>query len=297
MRISSNLEPDVLAGIQQAQANLQTALQQVSTGQRVNLPGDDPTASAALVQNLAASSNIDQYTKNGNAALGQAQSADSVLTSVVSLLTQAVTLGTQGANSTSSATNRQADATRVQGILSSVVSEANTTYQGVAIFAGTASTASAFTADGSSANGYSYQGNGGVNQVQVGDAFQVQVNLPGNELFTNSSASVLDSLSQLANALQSGSSTAIATATSGVTAALNFVSSQHAVFGNTINQLNSQESFLAQEKVTLTAQATSLVGVDPATAIENLTQAETHNSAVLAAAAKVLPVTLLDYLK
>ncbi len=296
MRVSTNLEPDILAGIQQSEANLTAALQQVSTGQRVNLPGDDPSASAALVQNLAASSNIDQYTKNGNAALGAAQSADSVLTSVVALLTQAVTLGTQGANGTTNASGRQADATQIQGILASVVSEANTTYQGVAIFAGTA-TGSAFVADSSSANGYSYQGNSGVNQVQVGDAFQVQVNLPGNEVFTNSNASVLDSLSQLATALESGSSADIGSATSSVTAALNFVSAQHGVFGNSINQLNSQETFLAQDKVTLSTQATKLVGVDPVVAAENLAQAETQNSAVLAAAAKVLPTTLLDYLK
>ncbi len=297
MRVSTNLEPDILAGIQQSEANLATALQQVSTGQRVNLPGDDPAASAALVQNLAASSNVDQYEKNGNAALGAAQSADSVLTTVVGLLTQAVSLGTQGANGTNTAANRQADAAQINGILASVVSAANTTYQGVAVFAGTAATGSAFVADSSSANGYSYQGNSGVNQVQVGNAFQVQVNLPGSQVFTNSSASVLDSLSQLATALQSGTSAAIGTATSSVTAALNFVSAQHGVFGNTINQLDSQESFLAQEKVTLSTQANNLVGVDPATAAENLAQAEAHNSAVLAAAAKVLPTTLLDYLK
>ena len=297
MRVSPNLEPDILAGIQQSQASLAAALQQVSTGQRVNLPGDDPSASAALVQTLAESNNVDQYTKNGNAALGAAQSADSVLTQVVSLLTQAVTLGTEGATGTTTAASRQSIATQVQGILASVVSAANTTYQGVAVFAGTSAAGSAFTADSTSPNGYSYQGNSGVNQVQVGDALQVQTNLPGSAVFTSPSASVLDSLSQLASALQSGTSVAIASATGNITAALNYVSAQHGVFGNSINQLNSQETFLTQETVTLSTQAKNLVGVDPATAAENLAQAEAQNSAVLAAAAKVLPTTLLDYLK
>lgn len=297
MRVSPNLQPDILAGINQSEASLQAALQQVSTGLRVNLPGDDPAAAAAMVQNQAAGSNVDQYTANGNAALGAAQTADSVVTSVVSLLTQAVSLGTEGANGTQSAANRQSLATQIQGILASVVSEANTTYQGVAIFAGTGTATAAFVADSTSTSGYTYKGTSGVNQVQVGDALSVQQNVPGDQLFDNPGGSVLDSLSQLATALQTGTSSDIASATTAVSTALNFVSAQHVTFGSAINQLNAQETFLAQEKVTLSAQATNLTGIDPATAAENLAQAEVQNSAVLAAAAKVLPTTLLDYLK
>ncbi len=295
MRVSSNLEPNILAGIQQSESALQTALQQVSTGQRVSVPGDDPAASALMVQVLEQSANGDQYTKNASAALGQVQTADSVLTSVNGLLTQAVALGTNGANGTNTAANRQTIAAQVQGILASVVSDANTTYQGIAVFAGTAQRTDAFTTDGK--GGYSYQGDSGINQVQVGDKLQVQVNVPGDQLFTKSAADVLGSLSQLVTALQSGSSASIGTATASVNSALNYLSAQHSVYGNSINQLNAQEAFLGQEKITLSTQANSLVGVDPATALENLAQVQAHNSAVLAAAAKVLPTTLLDYLK
>ncbi len=297
MRVAPNLQPDVLAGIQQSAAKLQTALQQVSTGQRVNTPGDDPTASAALVQNLAVSSNDDQYTKNASAALGAAQTADSVLTSVVSLLTQAVALGTQGATGTNTVQNRQTTATQVQGVLANVVSAANTSYQGVAIFAGSSNATTAFVTDAASPTGYSYKGDSGINQVQVGSSLQVQLNVPGDQLFANTTRSVIGSLAQLVTALQTGTTAAIASATSSVTAALNFVAGQHAIFGSSINQLNAQESFLSQEKITLSTQVTNLVGIDPATAVENLTQAQAQNSTVLAAAAKVLPVTLLDYLK
>jgi len=64
-----------------------------------------------------------------------------------------------------------------------------------------------------------------------------------------------------------------------------------------MSQLSSQESYLGQETLTLTTQQTSLVGINLAVAATNLSQAELSNSAVLAAAAKVLPQTLLDYLK
>ena len=295
MRVSSFYDSGILLGIQQSSAAYQTALQQVSSGQRVTVPSDDPTASALLVQTLSDSDAAAQYTKNASAALGQAQTADSALSSVVSLLTQAVTLGTQGTNGTNTAANRQTLATQVQGILASVVSAANTTYQGQAVFAGTQSGAAAFVPNGS--GGYTYQGDGSTKSIQIGASLSVQVGLAGNQVFTKSGSDVLAALGQLAGALTSGPTSAIGTATASVTTALNYVTAQHAVYGNSINQITAQETYLSQEKVTLSTQATNLVGIDTATAAINLSKAEAQSSAVLAAAAKTFPETLLDYLK
>jgi len=296
MRFVSNIASNVITDIQQSDQSVQTALQQLSSGQRVSVPSDNPAASAAMVQLQAQSANIDQYTTNADSALSQAQSADSVVSSVVSLLNQAVTLGTAGASGTSNATNRQTIATQIQGLLANVVSLANTQFQGISLFGGSVSGQSAFTADPSSPTGYTYNGNSAVNTVSVGDSLAVQVNIPGSTLFTNTNGSVLGALSSLANALTSGTSADIGAATTAVTTALNVVSQQHVVYGNAINQLNAQESYLAQDKITLTSRATSLIGIDPAVAAENLSQAETNNAAVMAASAKVLQNNLLTYL-
>jgi flagellar hook-associated protein 3 FlgL len=296
MRFVSNIASNVITDIQQSDQSVQTALQQLSSGQRVSVPSDNPAASAAMVQLQTQSANIDQYTTNADSALSQAQSADSVVSSVVSLLNQAVTLGTEGANGTSTATNRQSIATQIQGLLANVVSLANTQFQGISLFGGSVSGQSAFTVDPSSPTGYTYNGNSAVNTVSVGDSLNVQVNIPGSTLFTNTNGSVLGALSSLANALTNGTSADIGAATTTVTTALNVVSQQHVVYGNAINQLNAQESYLAQDKITLTSRATSLIGIDPAVAAENLSQAETNNAAVMAASAKVLQNNLLTYL-
>ncbi len=297
MRVNPSLNAAVINDIQQSNSNLQTALQQVSTGLKVNAPSDNPAASAMNSQLQTQAANLDQYSTNIDSALAQAQNADSVVSSVVSLLNRAVTLGTEGANSTSSASDRQSIATEVQGLLANVVSLANTSFQGMSLFGGTVSGKAAFTADPASPTGYTYNGNSGINQIKVGTSLSVQANIPGNTLFTNANASVLGALSTLATALSSGNSAAIGTATTGITNALNYVTQQHVVYGNTINQLNAQETYLSQEKVTLTSRESSLVGIDAATAAENLTQAETNNSAMFAAAAKVLQNSLLNYLK
>jgi flagellar hook-associated protein 3 FlgL len=296
MRVNPNLVPNILADLQQSQAAVNIALQEVSTGKRVSQPSDDPGASAAMVQNGIDTANLDQYTQNITSLQTTVQAASSALSSVVSSLTQAVSLGTEGANGTNSASNLQALASQVQGILSSVVSQANTYVNGTYLFGGTVTGTAPYAADPSSPTGYTYSGNNSANSVAIGDHLSIQVSLPGSQVFSSASNDVIGALSGLVTALQSGNTSSISTATAAVTSAVNFVGQQQAFYSNAQSQMNAQESALQQDQVTLTTQATNLVGVDMATAATNLSQAETDNSAALAAAAKVLPVTLLNYL-
>jgi flagellar hook-associated protein 3 len=398
----TNMVPDTLYDIQQSQQALSTALQQVSTGLRVNQPSDDPGASASMVLSLASSANVDQYTKNISAVTSQMQTADSALSSVVTSLNTAITLGTSGTSGILTTANKQAIATQVQGVLANVVSQANASYQGAYLFGGSETTgppvlpasttytsaqgtmapplaatlpltagsvttvsdaatgktfvftvvagqtisnlstavanaaaagilsagttatinatgqlqiSSNSSSDGIVAssndpvlgamtaapatevpNAYAYVGNSTVNSVPVGDSFNVATNLPGSQIFT-SGANVIGSLSGLITALQSGTSTQIEAATNAVSTALAGVGEQRVPLDNSISQLNSQESYLGQETLSLTSQQTSLVGANLAQSATNLSQAELENSAVLAAAAKVLPETLLNYLE
>jgi len=296
MRVNPNMVPDLLADMQQSQTAVNTALQEVATGKRVTVPSDDPAASADMVQNTIETANVDQYTQNVSSMLSMVQTADSSLGSVVTSLTQAISLGTEGANGTNNASNLQAIATQVQGILQSVVLQANASYQGTYLFSGTETSSAPYTASSSSSSGYAYNGNNDVNSVAVGDDLNVQVNVPGSQIFSNSSADVLGSLSTLVTALQSGDATAIGNATTAVSAALSNVSQQRVFYGNAESQLNSQETYLQQETVNLTSQQSSLVDVNEAQAATDLSQAETANNAAEAAAAKVLPDTLLNYL-
>ena len=296
MRVNPNIVPDILADLQQSQMSLDTALQQVSTGKSVNQPSDNPAASAAMVQNTIETGNVDQYTQNVSSALSTVQSASSALSSVVTELTQAVSVGTAGATGTNSSANLQAMVGQIQGILSSVVSQANTSVGGVYLFGGT-STSTPYTPDSSSSYGYTYNGNSDVNSVAVGDDMSAQVNVPGSQIFSNSSNNVLASLSNLITALQSGDSSAISSATTAVDSAVNYIGQQQVLYSNAESQLNSQETNLQQDTVSLTSQANNLIGVNMATAATNLSQAEVENSAAMAAAAKVLPNTLLNYLE
>jgi flagellar hook-associated protein 3 FlgL len=219
------------------------------------------------------------------------------LSNVVNELNQAITLGTQGAQGSMTSDDRASIATQLQSLLSQVVSQANTTFNGASLFSGTAAAVPAFVQDSTSPNGYSYQGNSGVNTAAIGDNLQVNVNVPGDQVFTNPNGNVLGSLTQLISALGSGTTTDIGNAVAGVKTALTNVSEQRVLYAGVVNQVNAQESFLSQETISLTSQQQSLTGVDMSVAVSNLTQAQIAHTTILAAAAKVLPTSLLDYLK
>jgi flagellar hook-associated protein 3 FlgL len=297
MRVDPNLSSLLNVGIQGTEQALNTAVQQLASGQRVSVPSDDPGATVANLQSLAESANVDRYTKNGDAVVSQAQMADSTLSNVVNELNQAITLGTQGADGSMTSENRAAIATQVQSVLSEVVSQANTTFNGSSLFAGTSAAVPAFASDSTSPTGYIYQGNSSVNTSTVGDNLQVNVNVPGDQVFTNPNGNVLGSLTQLMTALGSGTTTDIGDAVTAVRSALTNVSQQRVLYAGVVNQINAQDSYLSQETISLTSQQQSLTGVDISVAVSNLTQAQIAHSTILAATAKVLPTSLLDYLK
>ena len=297
MRVNPNIAGDVLANLWHTQEQEQTALLQVSSGKRVSVPSDDPASAAGLVQNLGASSQNDQFSKNTSAVEGQLQTIDSTLSSVVTALNQAISLGVEGSNGTLSPANQQQIATQVQGIISQVVQLANASYQGIFVFSGTATTTPPFALDSTQPSGVRYDGNSGTNSVEIAPARSIQVNIPGNQFFQTPGADVFGTLQQLVTALQGGNPTAIATATTQLRTAFDGVTQQRVFYGNAINQLDSNQTFLQQEKVNLQSQQNDLVGIDMATAASNLSQADTAHQAALAAAARIVPLTLLDFLK
>jgi len=184
--------------------------------------------------------------------------------------------------------------TSVQAILDHVVQLANTSFEGNYIFAGSATSTKPFVESGSTVN---YMGDTAINSVQIAEGLSVDTNVPGGQLFEQAGSSVMGSLEGLITALQSGNTASIATATTDVGTALNYLSAQRTFFGNSLNQLTANSSNLSQQKLDFQSQDTTLIGIDLAQAATDLSQAQTAYQATLAASSKVLQSTLLDYLK
>jgi flagellar hook-associated protein 3 FlgL len=297
MRVNPNFSADILQDLYQSQNQEQTTIQQMSSGKLINMPSDNPAGASALVENQAVQSQTDQFLKNTSGAEGLLQTADSTLSSVVEALNRAISLGVQGGSDTASAADRQAIAQQIQGIQGQVLQLANVSYQGNYVFAGTATNAPPFTLDPTAADGVKYNGNDNTNTVQIAEGRSIQINLPGDQLFQGAGGDVFGALQQLMTALQNNDTTGIGAATTQLGGALNYISQQRVFYGSAVNQLTSNQAFLQQEKVNLQSQENSIDAVDIPAAATNLSQDQITQSATLAALAKVLPLSLMDYLK
>ncbi len=295
MRINPNITADLLAAIANAQQEQDTAMLQMASGRRVNKPSDDPEAAAILIQNQAQQNQNDQYLRSLSSIQAQLQTTDSTLNSVVLALQRAITLGVEGANGTLSDANRASVVGELDGIQQQLLSLANLSFQGQYVFAGTATQTAPFVADATQPSGVRYDGNGGMNSVAVGDGVEMQVNVPGSQIFAEAGSDMFQAVHDLVVALQTN--TGKDAAVSGVRNAFDHVTAQRVFYGNALNQLESQQGYLNAAKLQLSQQETTVGGTDMAVAATNLLSAENARSAALSATGRIAQLNLFDYLK
>ena len=295
MRVNPNPLPDLLSAMSQIQQQINTDMAQISSGQSVNTPSDNPANAAMLVQNAGQTAEADQFQRSASSISGELQNADSALNSVVTVLQRAISLGTEGANGTLNDSDRTAIAAEVQGIQSQLVNLANLSYQGNYVFAGTATQTTPYVLDSTSSSGVRYEGNSGVNQLTVGDHLTVQANLPGSQLFSAAGSDVFQAIQDLITSLQSN--TNISSAVNEVSAAYDHVNAQRVFYGNTINQLNSQQTYLNSETTQLAQQQNTLGGADLSKVLSDLVNAQTSRQATLEAVAQTQQTNLFNYIK
>jgi flagellar hook-associated protein 3 FlgL len=296
VRVNPNPAPDLLAAIASNRQAQNTALQQISTGQRVNQLSDDPAAAAQDVLDHVQGNQDDQFLQNISSLQSQAQSTDSTLSSVVTAVTQAISLGVEGANATLNDSDRQAVAEQVSGIRDQVLGLANQTFQGNYFFSGTATSTQPFVLDATQPDGVKYNGNTDVNSIQLSSGQTISINVPGSQIFTNPAGDVLGALNGLITALQTN--TGLPAANASLDQAFSQLNTQRVFYGNALQQMQSSQTFLNSDKLQLASTENSLVGADMATSITNLEQASTATNAILSATNQILStLNLLDYLK
>jgi flagellin len=144
------------SSLNSTQSSLQTVLQQLSSGQRINSGADDP-AGLAIADGLAANqAALTQSANNATDGVGYLQTADGALAQVTNLLNSAVSIATEAANGTLTSAQVSSANQEYQNILTEVGDIGSTTnFNSIGVFSATAT--NFFVSDGSSSgvNNYS----------------------------------------------------------------------------------------------------------------------------------------------
>jgi flagellar hook-associated protein 3 FlgL len=273
-----------LTGALNQSGNLVNSLTaELSSEMRIQSLQDDP---AAVAQSTLLASQIEQddtfvQTASGESSLMQL--SDSTLGDVVTQVTKAIALAVEGNNGTQNASNNTSVAQQISGILSQVVSLANTSYQGQYLFGGSQGSAPPFTLDTSTTPAtITYNGDTQVQSVETPSGQKLQVNLPGSSVFGSGSTGVLGALNQLVTDLTSGAPTATITSdTNSLTTSLGQLSDQRSTLDSSLSLLNSASTFTQTAEAQLEVAQGNLVSANPATVASQLSSAETQQQALL----------------
>lgn len=300
MRVNPNYVSNLVAALDAAQSREQQLSNQLATGVRVNALSDDPLAAGKNVLLLSQIQRDDSFTQTASLVTGQLQVADSALGGVVSQLNQAISLATSANNGTKNASDLKAIADQLAGILGEVESIANSNYQGQYIFAGGRTATLPFaTATTSSPAVTTYSGDNHVNYLGTPNGQQIQLNVPGDQIFLNGPNSVFGVLNSLIAEFSNGSagSTQAQQHTEALTSALNYVSQQRVLIDNSITQLSNASSAVRNESTQLSASQTELMQADLAAVATQLSMSKTQQTALESVIVQLGSGSLFDKLR
>lgn len=298
MRITDyTVSTNIVSQIQQLssqQAKLQT---EVSTGQSISQPEDDPAAVGRVLNLQTEQRNIAQYQNNAARALQISQASYSGLQGIKTVSDRATQIGTLASGALNSS-QAQTYATELNQLIEQGLQQANSKFGNDYLYGGTAVSSAPFVAtrdaQGNVTN-ITYSGNTSQTSIPLSETATVSAGTSGA---TNTTiGSFLNQLISLRDALNTNNSTNVTTAQNGLLNTENQIVSSLADAGavqTRIQANQTQQTDRATEVQKLVANETS---ADLPTTIVKLQQTQTAYQAALQSAVNVMHLSLLDYLK
>jgi flagellar hook-associated protein 3 FlgL len=282
MRVDPFYVVNLSSALDQTQVTQEQLSEELSSGLSFNSIGQNPVAAAENVQLLNQIQSDDSFTQTTSLTQGMLQVTDSTLGSVVAQLNQAISLATKANNGTQNASDLEAISNEIAGIRDEVLSLANTPYQGQYIFGGSQSSSAPFTLDTSTSPAtVTYSGDSNINTLVAPNGQSIQLNLPGNQVFTSATANVLGTLNNLVADYASGGTGNGVADTTALNNALNFVSQQRVTIDNSITRLSTASAAATEQTTQLTVVQTNLMQADIPSVSTQLSLTESQQSALI----------------
>jgi flagellar hook-associated protein 3 FlgL len=276
--------------LQAGSVRLAQAQERATSLDKLSRPSDDPTATAEALRVKSLQSAHAQHTRNVADGDGWLSTTDSALIAADSLMAKVRELTLQGANGALSPNAKEAVAVELEGLKADLLGVANTSINGRSVFAGTSDAGVAFRAD------YSWTGTAGSSVTRrIGPETTVAVDSDGSAAFGTGASSVFALIDDIATSLRTGGDVASHLTTldarvSGLRSVQSDMGARHA-------QLLRAEDTLMDTKVTLEAQRAGLEDLDLGQAVLDLQLQNNSYQAALQVTAKVLQVSLMDFLR
>jgi flagellar hook-associated protein 3 FlgL len=296
MRVTFNMMyRNGLRDIQNASSDLDTAQREVSSGRRVRVASDDPSAASQIVGEKTEMRALDTYKAATDSVDSRLKVTDSVLTDLISNIERAQVKG--AAAQVSFATPQQLDAlaTELEGIRDAIVTGANSTFRGTFLFSGTQSTVAPYPVVGGVVQGY--QGNSSSQQIDVSRSKSLDVTYDGSAVFGD----LFSDLDQMIAAVRAGNTSGagfnIQQGMQRLNDAFIRLTTAQTRVGGAMSTVEDHLSQLSEARRASDTRRSTLEDADMADAILRMKQADAAHTASLGAVGASSKLSLMDYVR
>lgn len=296
MRISTQMIYDSgAARMNEMQTALNKTQQQIASGRRMLAPSDDPVAAARALDVAQAQALNERYGVNRQRATSALTEVEGVLASVTELIQDVKTTVISAGNPLISDANRASMATELQARYDLLLGLSNSRdAQGNYIFSGYMTETAAFAATGT------YQGDGNKRLLQVDNARQMELNIPGDEVFQGGGQDLFQTLNDLIGLLNTPGvpdATVLGGYNSDLTLALDNISTVRASVGTRLQELEALDYAGDDRNLQYAQELSDLQDLDYTQAVTELSKQQTILEAAQQSFVKAAGLSLFDYIR
>jgi len=303
---SSMMTRSLLSDINDVANRQDATRRQMSSGKQITKPSDDPYATARAMSLRTDLAGIKQHERNVQEAQSWMTVTDTTLSSITDLAQHARELVVQGATDTLPQTSRNAIADQIDQIVAGMKQEANSTYDGRYVLAGSRTNTKPYdatvqTTSAGTTPDDTYLGDAASQLREIGPGVTLSVNARGDEVLGGSpgaSGNMLGVLRDIATHLRAGDTQSLGNDDiKALDGQIDNVLAIHARIGAGMNRLETASSRLAQIEESATSMLSNTEDADMAKVLTDYSTQQAVYQSALQAGARIVQTSLLDFLR
>lgn len=292
VRITNNmLSQNLLRSLESAQGRMYNLQNQLSSGQRITKPSDDPVGIENALRLKSTISSVDQWKNNASQALSIMNSTDSTMNDMNSMLQRVRELTVQAANDTNTFESRKAIGQEVDQLKNQLQMLANTQIGSKYIFGGTQTDQPPIDAS------LTWQGNEQDIVYPVGSNLNMPISVNGKALFE--SKGLFATLTNLSTLLNDAGTTgeAISNTLSDIDGNIDNVVALRAGLGARTNRMTVISDQLDSTSINLVQNLSDIQDADMAKTITDFQNQQNVYKAALSVGAQIIQPSLVDFMR
>lgn len=298
MRVTNQMMArNAIVNMNDLRSRLESIQQQVSTGKKFVKNSEDPTGGGEVMRMQSRLQVMEQWDRNLGDAKGWLRDGEQALQHMTDLVSRARELSVYGANATLDQESRRALIPETQQLLEDLLQTLNTERTDGMLFAGHKTGSEPFSLDWTT-GAVTYTGDAGEVNREIGPGVTLQVNLDGARFGDPAAPDhMLTTMWNLIQDLNNGTSEEVAANMQNLNNSMDQILALRSEIGGKDKRVEMMEMRMQEAYIGLNANLQQAQGVEMEKAIIDLTTAETTYRAALQVGARIMPPTLVDFLR